>query len=125
MLNAARGDAIRRHLARLVARFHERIYRTGLSGSHSPFPVQTLTGDPGLDVVRLHRRLSAAGVRTVVVRNRVTPEAKLLFVFNALHSIEDVDRAADALASAVDNSLARRVVRAKRLNDLRLEEPLR
>jgi 8-amino-7-oxononanoate synthase len=117
MLNAARGDAIRRHLARLVARFRERIYRTRLSGTHTLFPVQALTADPSLDVVRLHRMLSAAGVRTVVVRERVAPGAKLLFVFNALHSIEDVDQATDALASAVDGSLARQRVLAKQRID--------
>ena len=117
MLNAARGDAIRRHLARLVTRFRERISRTRLSGIHSLFPVQTLTADPRSDVVRLHRMLGAVGVRTVVVRERVAPGAKLLFVFNALHSIDDVDRAADALASAADSSLARRRVYAKRRKD--------
>jgi 8-amino-7-oxononanoate synthase len=109
-LNAARGDAMRRHLARLVTRFRERISRTKLSGTHSLFPVQTLTADPCLDVVRLHRILATAGVRTVVVRERMAPRAKLLFVFNALHSIDDVDRAADALASAADSSLARAAV---------------
>jgi 8-amino-7-oxononanoate synthase len=114
MLNAARGDAIRRHLARLVTRFRERIYRTRLSGTHSLFPVQTLTADPGLDVVRLHRMLGEAGVRTVVARKSMAQGAKLLFVFNALHSFDDVEVAADALATAVDNSLARRRVYAKR-----------
>jgi 8-amino-7-oxononanoate synthase len=116
-LNAAQGDPIRRHLARLVTRFRERIHRTALSGTHSLFPVQTLTADPRLDVVRLHRTLGAAGVHTVLVRERVPSGAKLLFVFNASHSIDDVDRAADALSSAADSSFARRRVYAKRRKD--------
>jgi 8-amino-7-oxononanoate synthase len=113
MLNAERGDVIRRHLARLVTRFRGQICRTRLSGTESLFPVQTLTADPSLDVVRLHQVLAAAGVRTVVVRERAAPGAKLLFVFNALHSIEDVDRAADALNSAAGSSSARRRILAK------------
>ena len=46
--------------------------------------------------------LGAAGVRTIVVGERAAPGAKLLFVFNALHSIDDVDQAANALAAVVD-----------------------
>jgi 8-amino-7-oxononanoate synthase len=114
MLNAAQGDEVRRHLARLVTRFREQIYQTRLSGTQSLFPVQTLTADPSLDVMRLHRMLHTAGVRTVVVRERSARGAKLLFVFNALHSIEDVDRAADALTCASSSSLARRRILAKK-----------
>jgi 8-amino-7-oxononanoate synthase len=117
MLNATRGDTLRRHLARLVDRFRERIHRTRLSSTHSLFPVQTLTADPDLDVVRLHRMLGAAGVRTVAVRERTGSQAKLLFVFNASHSIDDVDRAAETLASAAASSLVRWRVYAKRRKD--------
>jgi 8-amino-7-oxononanoate synthase len=102
MVNAARGDAIRRHLADLVTCFHEKIHPIGLSGTPSLFPAQALTTDPDRDAARVHRSLGVAGVRTIVVRKRAAPGTKLLFVFNALHSIDDVDQAANALAAAVN-----------------------
>jgi 8-amino-7-oxononanoate synthase len=117
MVNAARGDAIRRHLADLVTCFREQIHRIGFSGPHSLFPAQALVTDPQWDPVRLHRMLGAAGVRTIVVRERAAPGAKLLFVFNALHSIGDVDQAANALTAAVDGRFARRRVYSKRRSD--------
>ena len=106
IVNAACGDSIRRYLAELVSHFCEQARRTSFSGSHSPFPVQMLYSDPYVDAVRLHRRLRAAGVRTLVARERSASRAKLLFVFNALHSIDDVDHAANALAAAVDGLLS-------------------
>ena len=56
--------------------------------------------------------LRAAGVHTVVVRKPTSPGANLVFLFNASHKIDEVDQAANALASAADNSLARRRVKA-------------
>jgi 8-amino-7-oxononanoate synthase len=106
IVNAVCGNSIRRYLAELVTHFCELASQTSFSGSHSPFPVQMLDSDPYVDPVRLHRRLSAAGMRALVVRERTTSRAKLLFVFNALHSIDDVDQAANALAAAVDGPLA-------------------
>jgi 8-amino-7-oxononanoate synthase len=102
IVNATCGDSIRCYLAELVIRFCEQAPRTSFSGSHSPFPVQMLDPDLYVDPVRLRRRLRAAGVRVLVARERAGSRAKLLFVFNALHSIDDVDQAANALAAAVD-----------------------
>jgi hypothetical protein len=102
MVNAASGDAIRRHLASLVTCFREQIHRTGFSGARTLFPVQALVTPPRWNPVRLHRSLGAAGVRTIVARERAAPQAKLLFVLNALHSIGDVVQAANALAEVVD-----------------------
>lgn len=102
MVNAARGDTIRRHLALLVSRFREQNRRAGLCGQRGIFPVQALTSDPGIDPIRLYRMLRTAGIRTIVVRERTAPGKKLLFVFNASHRIDDVDQAANILAAAVD-----------------------
>ena len=110
MVNAERGDAIRRHLAELVTYFRQQIGRIGFSASQNPFPAQTLASDPHVAPVRLHRMLRAAGVRTLIVRERTTPGAKLVFVFNASHSIDDVDEAVNAMAAAVDTPFARRQV---------------
>jgi 8-amino-7-oxononanoate synthase len=106
-VNAERGDAIRRHLADLVTCFRGKIHRIGFCGTRSLFPAQAVFTYPRWDPVRLHRSLGAAGVRTIVVRERAAPGTKLLFVLNALHSIDDVDQAANALAAAADGRFAR------------------
>jgi 8-amino-7-oxononanoate synthase len=117
MVNAARGDAIRRHLAELVTRFREQIQRAGFSGPPSLFPAQALATYPHWHPVRLHRMLGAAGVRTMVVGERAPSGAKLLFVFNALHSIDDVDLAANALAAAADGGFAKGRAYSERQSD--------
>ena len=106
MVNAARGDAIRRHLAELVTCFREQNRRVGLSGPHGIFPVQAVLSDPHRDPSRLQRILRTAGLRTLVVRERSVPVEKLLFVFNALHRMEDIDQATNILA-ALDGRCAR------------------
>ncbi len=73
----------------------------GISASRSPFPVQALTLEPDIDAVRLHRALRDAGVQTLLVRNRNTSGAKLMFVFNASHNIDDVDDATVLLNAAI------------------------
>ena len=102
MVNAARGDAIRRYLAELVSRFRKRNRLAGISGPGGIFPVQTVAPDPHKDPVRLHRILRTAGVRTLVAREPTVPAARLLFVFNALHGIEDIDQATSILTAALD-----------------------
>jgi 8-amino-7-oxononanoate synthase len=115
-LNRTRGDAIRRHLAELVARFRERIDGQRISVSRSLFPVQALSLDPYASAVRSHRMLREAGVRTVLVRKHNAPGAKLLFVFNASHSFDDVDQAARLLnATMRQHTLATRVALSQRM----------
>jgi hypothetical protein len=72
----------------------------GISVSRSLFPVQALALDPHFGTVRLHRTLREAGVQTLLVRNRKTSGVKL-FVFNASHSIGDVDQATMLLDAAI------------------------
>lgn len=100
-LNRTRGDAIRLHLFELVVRFRKQIKGMGISVSRSLFPVQALALDPHFNAVRLHRTLREAGVQTILARNRDKSGAKLLFVFNASHSIIDVDCAAMLLDAAI------------------------
>jgi 8-amino-7-oxononanoate synthase len=101
LVNTARGDAIRRHLAELVTRFRKQNRRVGLGGPRGIFPAQAVASYPHSDPVRLQQMLHAAGVRTLVVRDREAHANKLLFVFNGLHRIEDVDQATDILAATV------------------------
>jgi hypothetical protein len=73
----------------------------GISVSRSLFPVQALALDPHFGTVRLHRTLREAGVQTLLARNPKTSDAELLFVFNASHSISDIDRAIMLLDAAI------------------------
>src|SRR4051794_22212057 len=61
-LNQQCGDALRRRLGGLVARFRENLHGVGLDGLGGLFPVQILASDQGSDPVRLQRSLLAAGV---------------------------------------------------------------
>lgn len=108
VVNATRGDAIRRYLAELVTRFRKRNLLAGVSGPGGIFPVETVASDSREDPVRLHRILRTAGVRTLVAREPTAPTEKLLFVFNASHRIEDIDQATNILAAALDGRFARR-----------------
>jgi hypothetical protein len=69
--------------------------------------VQAIDSDPHRDPVRLHRMLHAAGVRTLMVREREAHAFKLSFVFNVLHRIGDVEQAGDILEAAVGRRLSR------------------
>jgi 8-amino-7-oxononanoate synthase len=100
-VNRTHGDALRRRLVELIIRFRKQIAEIGVSVSRSLFPVQALALDPHFGTVRLHRTLREAGVQTLLARNRKTSGAKLLFVFNASHSIGDVDQATMLLDAAI------------------------
>jgi 8-amino-7-oxononanoate synthase len=98
MVNAQRGDEIRLRLAQLVLNFREAVRGTGLRSSGGLFPVQTIVLDRAGDVLRLQRLLQRAGVRTAVVRSGAA-RAKLVFIINALHSINEINEASRALAA--------------------------
>jgi 8-amino-7-oxononanoate synthase len=96
LVNAERGDDLRRRLAQLVARFCEGMHRAGLHGNNSSFPVQMLVPE-NADQIQLHRMLDNAGIRTALVRTRTAPGTKLVFVINASHTSADIDRAIQAV----------------------------
>jgi 8-amino-7-oxononanoate synthase len=105
-INEVSGDALRRHLAHLVQRFRRRMREAGLQGTPRLFPVQPVMLNPGSDPVRLHHELCAAGVRGVLLRQHGKAGPRLVFIFNAEHTFEDVDAAASAIITAVDRQLA-------------------
>ena len=106
-LNRQCGDAIRRRLARLVARFRVNLHRLGLHSIGGPFPVQMLALDKATNPLRLQRSLLVAGVRTLVVRDHDEPKGRLGFVLNASHKCADIDYATTALTGAGGLSMAR------------------
>jgi len=97
-VNGRRGDALRLRLARRVARFRAGAEALGVPLVPTPFPVQTLRALPGLDPVRLHARLRAGGVETVLGAGRRGPA--VTFLITARHSPAEIDGALAALAVA-------------------------
>src|SRR5262249_15450656 len=75
MINAQRGDELRRHLADLVSYFRDRIVSTGVLRSQGLFPVQMLGGQK-VDVLRLHLALRSAGIRSAIIRDKASGETK-------------------------------------------------
>jgi 8-amino-7-oxononanoate synthase len=98
-INDREGDEIRLQLARLISRFRHLIKEAGFNVSGGLFPVQTLAPVRGVDAFTLHERLLRAGIRTVLHQARNGDGAIISFIINATHSPDDIDRAADALAT--------------------------
>ena len=99
-INSSQGDDLRHRLLRLVRRFRAHLKQLGLSASGGLFPVQTLNPIAGLEMKRLHCRLLARGVRTVLRRARNGWDAKLSFLITMLHTQADIDGGITALQAA-------------------------
>jgi 8-amino-7-oxononanoate synthase len=103
-INAKFGDALRRHLAELVLHFRMRMRSAGMQCSASLFPIQPVSLGIADDPVYLYRMLRTAGVRTLLTKQGLGSKPCLLFILNATHSFEDVDRAAAAVEAAINSS---------------------
>jgi len=106
-VNERHGDDIRLRLAEGVSYFRGKLHEIGLSATGGLFPVQTLVAVPWLDAPSLHDRLLRLGVRTVLRRARNGRRPRLSFLITALHSMRDIDHAADALAFAVQTVMTK------------------
>jgi 8-amino-7-oxononanoate synthase len=106
-VNARRGDALRRRLARLVRRFREQVAGTCAIAHGGIFPMLTLGCEAarGANAVTLHRNLAQNGVRSVLHGGR---EPRASFLFTAAHDEIAVDRAADALNFCLSAGRGRR-----------------
>lgn len=92
-LNRERGEALRRLLARKVARFRGRLKAGGIAVHGGLFPVQT--PELGSRAPAIHRSLRARGITAVLHDGGGPP--RLSFLITAAHSNEALDEAADAL----------------------------
>jgi 8-amino-7-oxononanoate synthase len=98
--NEEMGDTLRMRLAQRVKQFRDRLAKAGFATGGGLFPVQTLMPTPSLDAVVLHERLLRKGVRTVLHDSRNGRGARISFIITALHSPNDIERAAVALAES-------------------------
>ncbi|MCI5222761.1 MAG: pyridoxal phosphate-dependent aminotransferase family protein [Candidatus Electrothrix sp. AR4] len=99
-INAAYGDQLRRHLARLVLSFSRMLAAAGIRLLKGLFPVQTLLPEnSGLDVnaVRLHDALLDCGIRSVLHHGHSGRRAQLSFLLTARHELDDIVQSAEVL----------------------------
>jgi 8-amino-7-oxononanoate synthase len=99
-VNQECGDTLRLRLAQRVRHFRTHLAETGFSATGGLFPVQTLTPLPILNAGVLHERLLRLGVRTVLRRSHNGNGPRISFLLTALHRLQDIDRAVEALTYA-------------------------
>jgi len=99
--NASRGDALRGHLARLVAQFRTGLGALGVPLTPGLFPVQSTGAGAQLDVQAIHQRLTGLGVSTVLNWPRCRRGIALSFIFTAQHRQADVARVVRAVEIAL------------------------
>lgn len=105
-LNAEIGDVLRARLARRVARFRHGLKQLGVKGNRSLFPMQRLHLPGECSAEGIYERLLQRQVRCVLHRDRNHRGAQISFIVTARHSLEDIDIAIDALASAIGGTYA-------------------
>jgi 8-amino-7-oxononanoate synthase len=97
--NRDRGERLRGHLWDLVARFRRDFGALGVQLAPTIFPIQGIRRGPQLDLPRLHQRLQARGVRTVLRRSVCANVPEISFLLTAAHSFRDIHEAARAVAA--------------------------
>ena len=100
-VNRTCGDALRLRLSRLVRRFRERLSELGFSATGGLFPVQTLAPVRGLVAPALSMRDSSAREsRLCFTVRHGRSAARISFLLNARHTLEEIEQAIDVLADA-------------------------
>jgi 8-amino-7-oxononanoate synthase len=99
-VNQVEGNARRRALAALIARFRRGLSRLGLAAQGEVAPVQTLRMVSWLSPTRLHAHLAADGIRTVLHQPLCSPRERVTFLLTARHTPTQVDAALASLAAA-------------------------
>ena len=100
-INAARGDALRGHLATLVSQFRAGLGTLGVPLTPGLFPVQSTGAGAPLDPGAVHRRLGSLGIKTVLNRPRCRQGITLSLIFTAAHRQADVTQVVRAVEIAL------------------------
>ncbi len=96
-VNSYSGDHLRASLCALIARLRKKLQSSTLRPLGGLFPVQMFAGSRSAPVAYLQRRLAAAEIETLVVRDRIAGAPRLAVILTAKHSARDVDRLASVL----------------------------
>lgn len=96
-VNEQQGDRLRLRLWSLVSRFQNGMAKAGLSTHGGDFPVQTWEPSPDINPVEVHEALLQRGLMTVLHPARHGFQAQISFLITALHRVQDIDHATEAL----------------------------
>lgn len=96
-VNFRHGEALRQRLLYLICSFRQGLRRLGLAAQGGYFPVQTLILPAHVRASGLHTALEWLGVTTVLHLAREGGEALVSFLFNASHSLADIEAGLEAL----------------------------
>lgn len=102
-INRERGDDLRAQLAERVVRFRRGLREAGLALEGGFSPVQNLRIPADLDPVAFWRRLQSAGILAVLRQGKCRPGPFVTFLLRADNSLEEIDRAVEALARIGSN----------------------
>lgn len=105
-VNQQQGDRLRLRLWHLVDRFRKGLAKAGLSTHGGDFPVQTWEPSPGSNPAEVHEALLQRGIRTVLHRARHGFQAQISFLITALHRIQDIDHATEALRDVAQRAIS-------------------
>ena len=76
----------------------------GLSTHGGHFPVQTWEPSPDINPAEVHEALLQRGIRTVLHRARQGFQAQISFLITALHRVQDIDHATEALKNVTQRA---------------------
>jgi 8-amino-7-oxononanoate synthase len=91
-INRLRGDALRKRLARNIARFRRNLHDAGIQSQGGFFPVQSIP-IPVQTAQLFYQRLQDLGVSTVLQQSCISQKPGISFVITARHKISDLDNA--------------------------------
>lgn len=95
--NGYRGDRMRGTICALIGRLRTKLEGSPLRPRGGMFPVQTFAGSRTTPVAYLQRRLAAAEIETLALRDRTSGAPRLAVMLTAKHSVRDVDRLASVM----------------------------
>ncbi len=100
-VNRRSGELLRRRLWQLVRLFCAHLGAEGLTADGGNFPVQTLVPAHRFEAGWLHRRLLRRGLLTIPGRGHHGEGGRINLVITALHTPEQIERAAATLAGVL------------------------
>jgi 8-amino-7-oxononanoate synthase len=98
--NARCGDALRRRLALLVARFRDGLQEHGIETIGGSFPAQSIAFDVDASARRVYLQLRRDGVHCVL-RQTHGGSFQVSFVLTARHGFDEIDAATEAIGQAM------------------------
>jgi 8-amino-7-oxononanoate synthase len=99
--NRGCGESLRRRLASRIALFRRLLEGPGWIATPGIFPIQILRAGAAGAAAAIHQELLRRGVRSLLIRGRDGPGARLGFAITARHGSGEIEQAVRCLTDAV------------------------